>query len=110
MAFHEWMKANIAGGAAFDALSKFDPPAIALCAGMSFKPGTAAAVATLLGERYGAYKKASYWLWAVVNLLSGLRNTYPGATLHDCDEGSDLNPVRLDNTALGNYPLRTTLT
>jgi hypothetical protein len=45
-----------------------------------------------------------------VNLLSRLRNVYPGATLHDCDDGSDHNPVRLDNTALGNYPLRTSVT
>ena len=42
-----------------------------------------------------------------MNLLGKLSNTYPGATLHDCDDGSDINPVRLDNTALGNYPLRT---
>jgi hypothetical protein len=77
---------------------------------MNFKAGTADVIAALLGERYDAYKEVSYWLWVVVNLLSQLRNAYPGATLHDCDDGSDHNPVRLDNTALGNYPLRTTLT
>ena len=83
----------------------------ALCAGMTFTAGTAG------GDR-GAPGRAlrpptaqlSYWLWVVVNLLDNLRNTYPGATLHDCDDGSDHNPVRLDNTALGNYPLRSTLT
>ena len=77
---------------------------------MSFKPGTAAAIAALLKDRYDAYRHVSYRLWIVVNLLAKLSNTYPGATLHDCDEGSDINPVRLDNTALGNYPLRTSQT
>ena len=111
MAFYDWMEGNLKAGHRVRAIS---PPSIlppiTLCAGMSFKPGTADAIAALLGERYDAYKEVSYRLWVVVNLLSKLRNTYPGATLHDCDDGSDHNPVRLDNTALGNYPLRTTLT
>ena len=77
---------------------------------MGFRPGTADALAQVLGDRYGAYKEVSYRLWVVVNLLSNLRSTYPGATLHDCDDGSDHNPVRLDNTALGNYPIRAHLT
>jgi len=64
----------------------------------------------LLGERYASYKEVSYRLWVVVSLLANLRSTWPGATLHDCDDGSDHNPVRLDNTALGNYPLRTSVT
>ena len=33
---------------------------------------------------------------------------FRSATLHDCDDGSDLNPVRLGLTALGNYPLKKT--
>ena len=37
----------------------------------------------------------------LVHALADLRNTYPRATLHDCDEGSDFNPVRLGQTALG---------
>jgi hypothetical protein len=108
--FFDWMQANLSAGHAFDALTAFAPSPITLCAGMSFKPGTAAAIAQLLGERYGAYEEVSYRLRVVVNLLSRLRNVYPGATLHDCDDGSDHNPVRLDSTALGNYPLRSTLT
>jgi len=68
--------------------------------------GTADAIGTLLTDRYNAYKDVSYRLWIVVSLLSTLRNTYPAATLHDCDDGSDANPVRLDNTALGNHPFR----
>jgi hypothetical protein len=110
MKFHDWMDANIKAGIAFETFPAFVPPAVVLCAGLSFKAGTAGAIAALLNERYDAYKAVSYRLWVVVNLLSKLSNTYPGATLHDCDDGSDHNPVRLDNTALGNYPLRTTLT
>jgi len=109
-AFYEWMLANLAEGNSFETLSAFKAPPITLCTGMTFKPGTADAIAQLLGERYDAYKEVSYRLWVVVNLLSKLRSTYPGATLHDCGDGSDLNPVRLDNTVLGNYPIRTRLT
>jgi len=108
--FHKWMNDNLTAGNAVQNLSPFSPADIKLCAGMRFKPGTAEAIAALLKERYNAYREVSYHLGVVVNQLSNLRNTYPGATLHDCDDGSDNNPVRLDNTALGNYPLRTSLT
>lgn len=37
----------------------------------------------------------------LIQLLQQLRTVYPSATLHDCEEGSDENPVRLDNTNLG---------
>jgi hypothetical protein len=110
MDFHVWMTGNLAAGATFETLSVFKPQPITLCAGMSFQANTAQDITALLNERYGAYREASYWLWVVVTLLSGLRNTYPGATLHDCDDGSDQNPVRLNNTALGNYPRHTPAT
>lgn len=109
MTFYKWMRGNLEAGNRFETFTAFVPPAIALCAGMSFRAGTADAIAQLLDERYAAYKEVSYRLWVVVNLLSKLRNTYPGATLHDCDDGGDQNPVRLDNTSLGNYPLRKTI-
>ena len=105
MAFDTWMNGNIKAGIPFETFPDFVPTAIVLCQGLNFKSGTADAIAELLNDRYGAYKTVSYWLRVVVNLLSKLRNTYPGATLHDCDDGSDQNPVRLDSTALGNYPL-----
>jgi len=107
--FYAWMTANIAQGTAPDALAAFVAGPVTLCEGMNFKAGTADTILALLNERYGAYTPVSYWLWAVVSLLGNLRNTYPGATLHDCDDGGDVNPVRLDSTALGNYPLRTTI-
>lgn len=109
MAFHSWMDVNVKAGTAFEEFPPFTPDPITLCAGLTFEAGAEAAITALLTDRYEAYKEVSYRLWIVVNLLANLRNTYPGATLHDCDEGSDENPVRLGKTALGNYPLRQTL-
>ncbi|MDF2460012.1 MAG: hypothetical protein K0S79_2428, partial [Nitrospira sp.] len=108
MAFYEWMDANVKAGTAREDFPPFAPASITLCAGLSFKPGTETAISALLKDRYDAYTETSYRLWIVVNLLANLQSTYPGATLHDCDEGSDQNPVRLGKTALGNYPLRPT--
>lgn len=70
----------------------------------TFKTGTNSPrpkIVALLKDRYEAYKEVSYRLWIVLDLLSKLRNVYPGATLHDCDDGSDEVPVRLGATALG---------
>jgi hypothetical protein len=107
--FYAWMKGSVGAGKTPDTLTDFAVPAVALCAGMTFAAGTQEAIAALLKERYAAYRTPSYWLWVVVTLLDNLRNTYPGATLHDCDDSGDQNPVRLDNTALGNYPRRNTI-
>jgi len=108
MTFYNWMDSNFKAGRDFDAFTVFTPDPITLCPGITFKPGVAAKIEALLKDRYDSYKEVSYRLWVVVNLLGKLRNTYPGATLHDCDSGSDVNPVRLGLTALGNYPLRET--
>lgn len=108
VAFHDWMEANIAAGETPETLSPFTPPPVTLCAGLTFRAGTAETIAALLTDRYTAYRAPSYWLRVVVTLLAGLGNVYPGSTLHDCDDGSDLNPVRLGSTALGNYPRRKT--
>ena len=101
-AFYNWMEANIQAGNTLDNLTDFTPGPIDLCPGFTFKPGTAAALADLLQDRYDRYKAVSYRLWIVVHRLSALRSIYPPATLHDCDDGSDQNPVRLGQTALGN--------
>lgn len=105
--FYQWMESNLSAGHGLDALTAFNPAPIALCPGLAFKAGTAGNILSLLKERYTSYVEVSYRLWVLVNLLGQLSNTYPGATLHDCDDGSDQNPVRLGSTALGNYPLRT---
>jgi hypothetical protein len=110
MSFHAWLDDNLKQGRELAEFSVFIPAAISLPVELSLDAGAAAAIGEMLKERYDAYHEVSYRLWIVGSLLSKLRNVYPGATLHDCDEGSDLNPVRLDNTALGNYPLRATLT
>jgi len=111
-AFYRWLKTNIEDGRDFDALTPFQPIAVILpetgggqaptfCTGLTFKTGAGAAVQSLLDSRYDGYREVSYRLWRVVIGLAGLRNIYPAATLHDCDDGSDLNPVRLGSTALG---------
>lgn len=106
-AFFDWMRGNLASGAAFSAFTSFVPPAVVpSCPGVTFKAGTDALIAQLLAARYDAYREVSYRLWVVVLQLAGLRNVYPAATLHDCDDGSDVNPVRLNNTALGDQPLQ----
>ncbi|WP_153801260.1 hypothetical protein [Foetidibacter luteolus] len=40
---------------------------------------------------------------ALVLLLPQLRTVYPAATLHDCDESVNTNPVMLGQTKLGTY-------
>lgn len=99
--FREWMAANIAAGARLDELTEFDPPDPTMCAGLNFGPGVTDQVRTLLMQRYATYTEVSYRLNVLLHALAVLRNTYPRATLHDCDAGSDFNPVRLGQTALG---------
>ncbi|MVM33493.1 hypothetical protein GO755_25880 [Spirosoma sp. HMF4905] len=108
MDFYAWMAGNIRSGLAFSELdfSTFAPRALQLGTDFTFTANTVTALSALLSERYASYMEVSYRLWMVVDLLSKLRNTYPGATLHDCDDGSDQNPVRLGSTALGNYPIK----
>jgi hypothetical protein len=100
--FREWMDENIASGKPLADFPDFDPPPIAPCAGLTLTPGTAQKIRTLLIERYATYAEVSHRLYLLVHALAELRSTYPQATLHDCDEGSDFNPVRLGQTALGN--------
>jgi hypothetical protein len=104
-AFREWMDTNIAAGRPLDGFTDFNPPTLALCPDIAFAPGAAEAIAEaireLLRQRYATYTEVSYRLNILVRRLDELRNTYPRATLHDCDAGSDFNPVRLGQTALG---------
>jgi hypothetical protein len=99
--FREWMDGNLAAGTPLDELTDFAPPDPALCAGLTFDGSVAAEIGNLLRQRYATYTEVSYRLHVLVHALADLRNTYPRATLHDCDEGSDFNPVRLGQTALG---------
>ena len=104
--FDAWLNLNIAAGRSPSDFTVFTPGAVVLPAAFEFRPGTGQRVEALLRDRYAAYTMVSYRLRIVVTLLAALRNTYPGATLHDCDDGSDANPVRLGATALGRQPPR----
>jgi hypothetical protein len=106
--FRQWMDDNLAAGTPFEEFTPFVPAPITACDGVVVPPEVITAIEEMLLERYGSYAEVSYRLWRVVSLLAGLRNAYPAATLHDCDDGSDLNPVRLGSTALGSLALRST--
>lgn len=106
MAFHQWMEAQIKAGTAGENLPSFALDSVELCQGLAFQEETAPTITAFLNERYDKYKLVSYRLWIIVDLLSKLSSTYPPATLHDCDEGSDVNPVRLGKTALGGHQPR----
>lgn len=99
--FRVWMDDHLAAGTPLDELTDFDPPDPAMCAGLAFDEGVAGEIRNLLRARYATYTEVSYRLHVLVHALADLRNTYPRATLHDCDEGSDFNPVRLGQAALG---------
>ncbi|MDR4498730.1 MAG: hypothetical protein MRK02_12550 [Candidatus Scalindua sp.] len=104
MQFHAWLETNFIEGRTPDKFTPEFKPDLKLCDGFKFKNrnNTAETIITLLKNRYNAYKEVSYRLRVVVDLLSRLSNIYPAATLHDCEEGNDQNPVRLGKTALGN--------
>lgn len=55
----------------------------------------------LLQTSYADWIEVSYRLHVLIRVFSDLQSVYPTATLHDCDDGSDDNPVRLNNTILG---------
>ena len=109
ISFYNWMEMQFDSGISMVDLPEFQAPEVNLCTATIFEPGTVEDIREFLTERYNAYRKVSYSLRVVVNLLSKLRNVYPGATLHDCDDGSDQNPVRLGSTSLGNYPMKRSL-
>jgi hypothetical protein len=50
---------------------------------------------------YRDWIAVSWRLNLLLRLFSNLSSIYPVATLHDCDDGADDNPVRLNNTILG---------
>lgn len=104
MEFYQWLDGLFRSGS-FDPetpLPSFPVELPTACAGLGLQEGTMEKIRDLLEDRYGAYREVSYRLRVVVDLLGKLSNSYPAATLHDCDEGNDKNPVRLGTTALGN--------
>lgn len=107
-AFYDWMAENVHNYLEPEYFPAFIPPTPAKlldCSGLSFKSAPYPALLDFLNSRYANYKEVSYRLWLVLQQLAALNNTYPEATLHDCDDGSDQNPVRLGFTALGTLSL-----
>lgn len=100
-AFNVWLTTNIASGKPLSEFTPFIIPDVTLCPNITFLPGTESLIEFFLEEKYNSYIEVSYRLTTVVRMLEALTNTYPAATLHDCDDGSDQNPVRLNQTALG---------
>jgi RNase P/RNase MRP subunit POP5 len=113
-AFYDWMDEEVnAGKVEFDKgkvlkVLKFNHTfTYELSGSLKSRIGNEDATTTiqeLLIKHYQNYVEVSYRLKVLLNLLSNLHNIYPPATLHDCDEGNDQNPVRLGSTALGDYP------
>lgn len=101
MEFYELIGTAFRAGTALEGIPDFSPSGVTLCPDFEFQPGIAELIQDLLEARYNTYKEVSYRLWMVVDLLSKLSNSYPPATLHDFDAGSDQNPVRLGKTSLG---------
>jgi hypothetical protein len=102
--FYQWINNNFNNHTLPD-FNTFIAPSNLGLETANYKAGTEALIAAQLQNQYKTYPEVSYRLKIVIELLSKLRNTYPAATLHDCDDGNDENPVRLNNTALGNYRL-----
>jgi hypothetical protein len=60
-----------------------------------------AALKNIIMETYIRWTLVSHQLNVLIRIFSNLSSIYPSATLHDCDDGADDNPVRLNNTILG---------
>lgn len=102
IAFRKWMDEKLDTGKPLDASPAFaGVDGLAPCGSLGAPDDVGAAINALLLGRYVRYAEVSYRLSLLNEALSALRSTYPQATLHDCDDGSDFNPVRLGLTALG---------
>jgi len=101
IAFRDWMDQGLRSGLELKDFGPFGPPTPTPCASLGADHTVGPAIGDLLGSRYAVYHEVCYRLSLLNDALSALRSTYPQATLHDCDDGSDFNPVRLDHTALG---------
>lgn len=55
----------------------------------------------LLVTTYSEWVEVSWHLHRLLGIFNHLNSIYPAATLHDCDDGADDNPVRLNSTILG---------
>ncbi|HZV69388.1 MAG TPA: hypothetical protein VFG10_07590 [Saprospiraceae bacterium] len=107
--FYQWMADNISIGKEWKDFGPVPDVVISPCTGVSISVAAKQKINDLLVGTpsspglYVGWVEVSYRLWIVLDLLGKLRNAYPKATLHDCDDGSDINPVLLNHTALGSH-------
>jgi hypothetical protein len=105
--FYQWMKINIGTGLDWTVFGSVPVPVFPVCSGVVITASTQQQIKDMLVGTladpgyYADWVEVSYRLWTLLDLLGNLTNVYPAATLHDCDDGSDINPVRLNTTALG---------
>ncbi len=71
------------------------------CQGLKLSAENEEYLKDMLVELYTDFFSVTKKLWLLLDLLGKVNSVYPAATLHDCDDGSDVNPVRLGSTALG---------
>ncbi|MEM9525039.1 MAG: hypothetical protein AAGA31_00450, partial [Bacteroidota bacterium] len=64
-------------------------------------PAFLAELRDLLTPFYTDWLEVSFRLHRLLLVFGQLRSAYPQATLHDCDDGDEDQPVRLDQTTLG---------
>ncbi|SKA36542.1 hypothetical protein SAMN04488128_104132 [Chitinophaga eiseniae] len=92
-----WVVSQLAGGlqkAAFDTMINAVAP---VCNGIVTTP-----VNTVFTTFYDTDKIQLLQTHAtLIQVMSALKSIYPPATLHDCEDGNDVNPVRLGATAIG---------
>lgn len=107
--YYEWMKGLFETGKTWMEVEAAPLPAtkpLAACLDGRFSLAAKTSIQILLEKRYARYRGVSYWLWVLLDQLGKLENTYPVATLHDCDDGSDTNPVRLNQSGLGSLRMQ----
>ncbi len=68
-----------------------------------FTPADLEQLRRMLVETYLGWISLSVRLQTLLIIFEQVRSAYPQASLHDCDDGNDDNPIRLDNNSLGSY-------
>ncbi len=71
------------------------------CLALNQSHPSLAVIKSFFQEQYLHVYTVQLQLHQVLHLFSKLTSVYPPATLHDCDDGSDINPVRLGSANLG---------
>jgi len=99
--FYEKMKAKIENNIIPDSTILNMLAVKVECNTTDFSQDPTLEIETFLKTEYSKWIEVSYRLWLLLKTMEKLENAYPTATLHDCDDGNDDNPVRLDSTALG---------